>query len=152
MWKKIAIAGSTAAVILGAGTAALAASGTTSSGSSGAAKAPGKAHSLADRGPLRHALHGSWVTRAGNGASGYVTHDAIRGQVTAVSPDSITVKAADGVSQTYTVTGSTKVHHRGDAKGSTASISEVKSGDRVLVAGTGTSTLTATQVLDVTKK
>ena len=157
MWKKIAIAGSAAAVILGAGTAALAASGSsstssTSPGRSHAAKAAGKAGALAARGPLKHALHGSWVTRAGKGESGYVTHDAIRGQVTEVSAGSITVKAADGVSQTYTVTGSTKVHHRGDAKGSTATISEVKAGDRVLVVGTGTSSLTATQVLDVTKK
>jgi len=156
MWKKIVIAGSAAAVVLGAGTAALAASGSSSStsassSSSSAAKAAGKA-GHAKRDVLRRALHATWVTRDGEGSTGYVTHDAIRGTVTAVSPTSITVKAADNVSQTYAVTSSTKVHSRADGKGKAGSIGEVTSGDKVLVAGTGTSSLTATQVLDATKK
>jgi len=158
MLKKIVIAGSAAAVILGAGTAALAASGSSSSptaGSSTSAKAPGNANGKAahaKRDVLRRALHATWVTRDGKGSSTFVTHDAIRGEVTAVSASSITVKAADNVSQTYAVTSSTKVRVRADGKGKAGSISEVKTGDTVLVAGTGTSSLTATRVLDATKK
>ncbi len=157
MLKKIVIAGSAAAVVLGAGTAALAASGSSSSASpssssSATTGSTAKAHGKhAGRDVLKRALHATWVTRDGKGSTTYVTHDAIRGTVTAVSSTAITVKAADNVSQTYTVNSSTKVHSRAAGKGATASISAVKSGDKVLVAGTGTSALTATQVLDATK-
>ena len=167
MLKKIVIAGAAAAAVLGAGTAALAVSGSSSSPTSPAAsssqapgksgQAPGKSGQApgnqAKRRPglnlARRALHATWVTR--NGSSGFVTHDAIRGQVTAVSAGSITVKAADDVSQTYAITGDTKVHLRADGKGKAGSIGEVKTGDRVIVLGTGTSSLTATQVLDGAK-
>jgi hypothetical protein len=155
MLKKVVIVGAAAAAVLGAGTAALATSGSSSpspSASSSSAPNPGKAEQAlakARRHPglnlARRALHASWVTR--NGSSGFITHDAIRGQVTAVSASSITVKAADDVSQTYAVTADTKVHLRGD-KGKAGSIGQVKTGDRVIVLGTGTSSLTATQVLD----
>ena len=90
------------------------------------------------RSELKRALHATWVTRDGKSSTSFVTHDAIRGQVTAVSATSITVKAADNVSQTYTVNSSTKVHTRADGKGKAGTISEVKSGDKVLVVGTGT--------------
>jgi hypothetical protein len=150
MLKKVVIAGAAAAVVLGAGTAALAASGSGSSpGPSASASsnpgkpaAAGKAH--LGRMLARRSLHGTWVTR--DGKSGFVTHDAIRGQVTAVSASSITVKAADNVSQTYAITSDTKVHTRAD-KGKAGTINEVQTGDRVIVLGTGTSSLTATQVL-----
>jgi hypothetical protein len=164
MVKKVVIAGLAAATVLGAGTAALAASGSSGSASPSASSSPGPGPGNPAPGPgnaangkarqalrrpglalARRALHGSWVTR--NGSSGFVTHDAIRGQVTAVSAGSITVKAADDVSQTYAVTGDTKVHLRG-AKGKAGTIGEVKTGDRVIVLGTGTGSLTATQVLD----
>jgi hypothetical protein len=154
MLKKIVIAGSAAAVVLGAGTAALAVSGSntpstpsSSSSTTGAAKA-----GHAKRGELRRALHASWVSRDGKNSTSFVTHDAIRGQVTAVSASSITVKAADNVSETYAVTSSTKIHSRADGKGKAGTIGEVKSGDPVLVLGTGSGTLTATQVLDGAKK
>jgi hypothetical protein len=157
MLKKIVIAGSAAAVVLGAGTAALAASGSnspsstpSSSTAAGAGKAKAAAH--AKRSELRRALHASWVTRDGKNSTSFVTHDAIRGQVTAVSATSITVKAADNVSETYAVNSSTKVHSRADGKGKAGTISEVKSGDTVIVLGTGSGTLTATHVLDGAKK
>lgn len=171
MFKQIVLAGSAAAVVLGAGTAALAASGSTPAAApNGTASsqpaapnsaAASKGHKAgkaarAAKGPLRNALHAQWVTRAGKGATGFVTHDAIRGEVTAVSATStstsITVKATDNVSQTYTVTSATKVHTRADAKGKAGTISEVHSGDRVAVFGTGTSTLTAVHIADGTKK
>jgi len=66
-----------------------------------------------------------------------------------VSPTSITVRAADGVTETYVLNSGTKVHTR--ANKAATSISEVKSGDPVWVAGTGTSTLTASRVVDAKK-
>lgn len=165
MWKKIAVAGATAAIIGGAGTVALAASGTStsapstltsaSSGTANTAKpAAGKAAKLGKLGRaegiarLRRVLHATWVTED-KSTKTFVTHDAIRGQVTAVSATSITVKAGDNVTQTYVVNAGTKVHTR--AKKTGAAIADVKSGDPVLVAGTGTGTLTASQVVDTKK-
>ncbi|MFL6161737.1 MAG: hypothetical protein ACJ74U_05860 [Jatrophihabitantaceae bacterium] len=156
MLKKVVLAAAAAAVVLGAGTAALAASGAGSSPSpSASSSSSGPNNSSPDqsrpnraqlgRNLARRSLHATWVTR--DGKSGFVTHDAIRGQVTAVSASSITIKAADDVSQTYAVTADTKVHVRADGKGKAGTISEVKTGDRVIVLGTGTTSLTATQVL-----
>jgi len=154
MLKKIVIAGSAAAVVLGAGTAALAVSGSNSPNSSSAAQGAahaGKAAGLGKRAELRRALHASWVTRDAKNSDSFVTHDAIRGQVTAVSASSITIKAADNVSETYAVNSSTKVRSRADGKGKAGTIGEVKSGDQVIVLGTGSGTLTATHVLDGAK-
>ena len=176
MLKKIVVAASAAAVVLGAGTAALASSGNTASPAPSASsvapggKAPGSAaigkaargnrHRLALR-ALRGTVHAQWVTRNG---STFVTHDAIRGVVTAVSAGSITVKAADGVSQSYAVTSATKVSvrdaapsgsNRGNAQGRGRSgpakagkSSDVHAGDEVAVIGTGTASLTAGHILD----
>ena len=150
MLKQIMIAGSAAAVVLGAGTAALAASGSSSSSSpapsASAAATPAKAHKAKNE--LRRSLHATWVTR---GKGGFVTHQAIRGSVTAVSASSITVRATDKVSQTYVIGSATKVHSRAAGKGATAPISDVHTGDKVLVVGTGTTSRTATQIADVTK-
>ena len=199
MLKKMAFAASAAVVVLGAGTAALATStsapgkpGTpatssaqanpstpakpgppgTSGGAPGAA-APDKAA----RGPkgklalkaLGRALHAQWVTPDRDNGNAFVTHNAIRGEVTAVSATSITVKALDGVTQTYAITGDTKVHLRkglpsmGNGKGNGArgnrgglgngpagTISDVRTGDQVAVTGTGTTSLTAQHVVDAT--
>jgi len=79
----------------------------------------------------------------------FTTHEAIRGQVTAVSATSITVKAADNVTETFVLNAGTKVHNR--ATKAAASISDVKTGDPVLVAGTGTTTLTASRVVETKK-
>lgn len=158
MLKKIVIAGSAAAVVLGAGTAALAASGSSGSPAPSASTAsspahtPAKAAGKAKRNVLRRALHASWVTRDGKASTSYVTHQAIRGEVTAVSATSITVKAVDNVSETFALNSGTKVHTRADGKGKAGTVSELKGGDKVLVLGTGTSSLTATRVLDVSKK
>jgi hypothetical protein len=156
MLKKIVIAGSAAAVVLGAGTAALAASGSSSSAppssSSSATAGAAKAKAgHAKRSELRRALHATWVTKDGKGSTTYITHDAIRGQVTAVSATSITVKAVDNVSETFAVNSSTKVHTRAAGKGVAGTMSQLKTGDKVLVAGTGTSNLTATQVVGGSK-
>lgn len=76
-----------------------------------------------------------------------------------MSATSITVKAADGVSQTYAVTGDTKVHlrknvpgsgkARGNGAGTAGTIGDVHTGDKVAVTGTGTSSLTAQHIVTV---
>jgi hypothetical protein len=144
MWKKIAIAGGVGAAIVGVGTAALATSSTTGSPTS-----PVRHHGAEAGGAkaLRHALHAQWVTKDRGGKS-FVTHDAIRGAVTAVSPTSITVQAADKKSETYTVTSQTRVRTRTNGKAATAVIGQVHVGDKAVVIGTGTGTLTARGILD----
>jgi len=161
MWKKIAIGGAVAAAIVGAGTASVALTGSDTpspSTTSTSAAAPGEQ----GRGPLarhgkhplarlgKHVLHGQWVVKNKDGD--VVTRDEIHGSVTAVSATSITVKAEDGVSQTYAITSDTKVRQRTQGKprsGDDSDISKVKTGDNVVVLGTGTDTLTADAVIDI---
>jgi hypothetical protein len=153
VWKKIAISGAVAAAVLGSGAAALAASGSTTSGTPAttASSAPAAGKHPAARALLRHTVHGQFVTRGKNSSGDFVTHDVIRGSVTAVSPTSITVKAADNTTQTYVVNSSTKVRERTNGKGAASTIGAVHSGDDVAVLGTGTTTLTATGIVDVKK-
>jgi len=150
MWKKIAIAGGVIAAVAGIGTAAVATSGpTTTSGSALSAKDGGKhADKHADKG-LRHALHAQWVTQDKD--KSFVTHDAINGTVTAVSPTSITVLSLDKKSLTFTVNVDTKVRVRTNGKGAKATITQVHTGDKALVIGTGSATLTAKGILDAGK-
>lgn len=158
MWKRIAVVGVSAVIIGVAGTAAIAASGTDTSTPSaspssvppgasvhGAKAAAGK-HAEIDR--IRGAVHATWVSEDKT-TKAFTTHDSIRGQVTAVSPTSITVEAADQVTETYVVGSDVKVSTRSNK--TTATISDVKTGDPVLVVGTGTTTLTATRVVDAKK-
>ena len=170
MWMKVATAGSVGAIIVGAGVAALASnSGSSGSGTAITAgseisssavavndlidtSAPAATEALGRRGlgVMRHFQHGEWVARGTDGT--YVTHDAIKGTVTAVSATSIAVKAADGFNQTYTVDSDTAVRIREHGKGSgeKGAISQVKPGDRVLVAGVKSGTaLDAKHVVDV---
>lgn len=169
MWMKVATAGSVGAIIVGAGVAALAASG--SSGSGGPpppapdaatgqstdalldVAGPAAAQGLGRRGriALRHFEHGEWVARDG---STDVTHDAIKGTVTSASATSIAVKATDGFSLTFAVTPDTKVVLREHGKGSAekGSMSDVKTGETVLVTGIKSgSALTAKHVVDAGK-
>lgn len=95
---------------------------------------------------MRRAVHGQWTTQ-NKATKSFVTHDAIRGTVTSVSPTSITVQSLDKKSETYTVTSATKVRIRANGKGAKATISQVHTGDQAIVVGTGTSTLTARGIL-----
>lgn len=123
----------------------------------------GKRDHRGRHGKLAHRLgnvaHAQWVSKDASGQ--FVTHSAIHGSVTAVSPTSITVKAPDGFSQTFKVSTDTKVHLRGDRAGKAAAtpgttpapkpptastIGAVKVGAEVKVLGTGTGTVTATRV------
>ncbi len=156
MWKKFVVAGTAGAVLLGAGGVAVAAtdgpspSPTPSPSTTAKASAHGK-HGAKDlRQALSRAVHGQVTTKTKNG---YITHDAIRGTVTAVAPSSITVRAADGATETFAISGATVVHTKADgkSKGKTGQIGAVRAGDSVGVLGTGTTTLTATHVVDKTR-
>lgn len=153
MLKKIAVAAVIGGAVLGAGTAALAASGGSTPAPSTSAAAGKTAthhkHHHAGLDIARHSAHATWVT---DGKKGVVTHDSINGTVTAVSATSITVKAKDGVSQTYAVGSSTGVKVRTDGKGAKGTISEIKTGDEAIVIGTGTSTLSAVHIIDGVKR
>jgi len=95
-------------------------------------------------GKVKDFQHAEWVTK-GDGTT-YVTHEAILGQVTAVSATSITVKSTDGTSMTFAVTADTKVHQR--PKGSTTpTIADIKTGQTALVGGEKSPDLTATNIV-----
>ena len=97
-------------------------------------------------GKVKDFQHAEWVTKGDNNT--YVTHEAILGQVTAVSSTSVTVKSTDGTSMTFAVTADTKVHQR-QAKGSTTTptIADVKTGQTVLVGGDKSPDLTAKNIV-----
>jgi len=187
MWKTITAVGARAVIIGGAGTAAYAASGTaapapsatsTSATSDGGTTLTTEAGQSADTGRqavrnrIRGAVHASWVTQ-NKKAKTFTTHEVIRGQVTSVSPTSITVRSADNVTETFVVSPATKVwtrtvrtaaaraaakaaaqgtpSARTPAPRTSASIADVATGDKVFVGGTGTTTLTAIRIIDVKK-
>ena len=153
MFGKIALAGVTAAAILGAAGVSLAASGdlgsSTTAGSPATATAQQGKHSGL-RKDRRDVVRATIVTRDG---SGFVTHDLIRGTAGDVSSTSITVTAADHSTETFTVTAATKVRVRTNGKGTAGTIADVHNGDTVAVsgtvAGTGTGTPTALHIVDI---
>jgi hypothetical protein len=159
MYRKIAVAGATAAAIVGVGTAALATSGTGSTAGSGSHAGAKQAHHKKQHRPaqaLRRGVHGELVTK---GKDGFVVHSGIRGAATSVSATSITVKAADGYSETFTLTKATKVRERpssGRGKGTAGTAADLKSGDQVAVIGkkaeTSSAKPSATVVIDGLKK
>lgn len=168
MLMKVATAASVGAIVVGAGVAALAytgsSGGTESNNPAPAAPAPASKSVddlLAAAGPtagqglgrrghlkLRHFEHAEWVSRDG---STNVTHDAIKGTVSSVSSSSVAVKAVDGFTLTFGVNADTKVVLRENGKGSAkkGTVSQVKTGDTVLVTGTKSgSTLSAKHLVD----
>jgi hypothetical protein len=74
---------------------------------------------------IGRALHGEAVV--GDGKGGFRTVAFQRGEVTAVSATSMTVKSADGFSRTYTLNSTTKVN-RGRA-----TVGDIRAGHRVAV-------------------
>ncbi|HVU92441.1 MAG TPA: hypothetical protein VHC23_09425 [Jatrophihabitans sp.] len=157
MYRKVLVGGLAVAAVLGAGGTAMAltASDTTSghpdttTATATAARPAGRLGLGHHQARLRKRLtHAQIVTK---GKNGFVTHDLIKGTVTAVSATSITVQAADRTSETFAVGSDTKVRVRSNGSGAASSIAHVAKGDQVFVAGTGTSTLTAKHVLDVKK-
>jgi hypothetical protein len=165
MWNKIAIAAGAGAVLIGGGAAAVAAAASADTSGSGTASSPSASPSGASApakpghpgrglrlgGALGRFEHAEWVSKDG---TANVTHDAIHGTVSSVSATSISVKASDGYSLTFTVNADTKVRVRdtsstGKRAGQAGTIADVKTGDNVLVSGIKSgSTVTAKHVLD----
>lgn len=166
MWNKIAIAAGAGAVLIGGGAAAVAAAASADTSGSGTATSPTASPSggvsapakpghpgrgLRLGGALGRFEHAEWVSKDG---TANVTHDAIHGTVSSVSATSVSVKASDGYRLTFTVNADTKVRVRdtsstGKRAGKAGTISDVKTGDNVLVSGVKSgSTVTAKHVLD----
>ncbi len=157
--KTLAVAG-TAAAVLGIGGTAMAMSGDHTVAGSAVTPAAAQQAAKADKGEkgkdkakghalLRRLEHGQFVTKGKDGA---VTHTLWRGTVTAVSPTSVTVQAADKKSQTYVVGKETKVKERVKGqKPADSSISKIAKGDQVMVTGTGTPTVTARAIVELPK-
>jgi hypothetical protein len=124
---KIALVAGTAVLALaGIGGGVAIASGTTTPAPAATTTAAAPAHPHRARALLRRAEHGEVTVRTKKGDR---VLDVQRGQVTAVSPTSVTVRSKDGFSAAYAVTSTSKV--RGKKKPTT--ISAVHNGDRVLV-------------------
>lgn len=148
-------AGANAAIAQAAGTSRSAGAGRNSIGGSDGDGGPGGSGD-GDLGPggtgagLQSAVHGEYVVES-NGS--YVTMLTQTGEVTAVSAMSLTVRSADGVTQTFAVNSSTTVSNRPamggrvGAQSGSASISDVTKGSKVRVTATKSgSTPTATAV------
>ena len=106
---------------------------------------PGPGKGFGHRGEfgLGGALHGEFVVPKDGG--GYQTVATQRGEVTAVSKDSITVKSEDGYSRTYKVAAETLVNSARDG------ISSIKTGNTVSVSAVvADNTATATSINDGT--
>jgi hypothetical protein len=114
-------------------------------GKAGRADKGGRVAAKQILGKVKDFQHAEWVTK-GEGNT-YVTHEAILGEVTAVSSTSITVKSADGTSMTFTVTADTKVHQRQKGSTTTPTIADIRTGQTVLVGGEKSPDLTAKNIV-----
>lgn len=91
-------------------------------------------------------IHGEFTVADGNG--GWKTIATQVGEVTAVSPESITVKSADGFTKTYVVTEATRVGADGRD-----GIADIATGDKVHVgAEVAGDTATATHIHEARPK
>jgi hypothetical protein len=121
---KIALVAGTAVLALaGIGGGVAIASGTTTPAATPTTAA---AHPHRAPGLLRRAEHGEVTVRTKKGDQ---VVNVQRGQVTAVSSTSVTVRSKDGFSAVYAVNGTSKVR----SKKKQADIGAVHNGDRVLV-------------------
>jgi hypothetical protein len=146
----LAVAAVAAAAVVGtAGIAAATApdpSGTPATPTASSAPDAGTKTPAERRGKLKHralarGMHGEWVVKGKDGKP--VTLVTVRGEVMAVSATSITLKAEDGFTATYTVNADTKLRGKDVDK-----IADVKVGDKGGAVGTKSGgTLTAKAVL-----
>jgi Domain of unknown function (DUF5666) len=166
MWTKATVLGGVAALALvagGAGMAIASAQGTARPEVATAApagdptptispSANGAKAAKADRDGLKQILgklkdfqHAEWVTKGDGNA--YVTHEALLGQIQAVSSTSITVTSSDGTSMTFAVNDQTKIRQRKAQGTATPAIADLKTGQTVLVGGQKSPDLTAMNIL-----
>ena len=82
-------------------------------------------------GLLNRVVRGDLTVRAKSGVDVNVHYE--RGQITAVSPTSITITGADGKGATFAVTTTTKVRSKGQAE----TIADLSVGQNAMVFGTG---------------
>lgn len=163
--RKALVAGCAAVALVGGGGVAVAAAAgsaspaatttpsaapTTAAAAQGAAAARPKPGRDGEKGGglgrLKGIEHAEWVTKDTAGV--FVTHDAMRGAVTTVSPTSVTVKAADGTSLTFAVTTDTRVRVRtASGTGAKAAVADLRTGEQVLVAGVRQPALTARHIV-----
>jgi hypothetical protein len=152
--KKVAlgVAGVVAAGVLGTAGVAAATSDTatpTPAASSAPAGTTAPGDKTAQRRKVRRAalvrgMHGEFVAKGKDGKP--VTFETIRGTVTAVGPTSVTVKAEDGFTETFTANSDTKV--RG---AEVKSISDVKVGAKGAVIGVKNGNTTTARTVLVRK-
>lgn len=155
-YRRTLVAGATAAVIIGAGGTSLALTGsdTVNGSPTGTTAQHGKNGKHGNHngkgGKLLKRLSHAQITT--DGKQGAVTHDLIRGTVTAVSPTSITVQAKDKVSETFVITKDTKFRERTTGqKPAESSVAKIAKGDMVFVAGKGASKPVAGHVVELKK-
>lgn len=127
-WAAMGIVGGAAAGVGYAAMSSPAAAGQSATTTTATAPAPrpGAGMRVGPRGLLKHLEHGQLTLRVRGGDK---TVDLQRGTVNAVTPTSITVASQDGFTQTYVVTGTTRVR----GKSGRESIGAVHQGDQVLV-------------------
>ncbi|HEX4700993.1 MAG TPA: hypothetical protein VH352_02590 [Pseudonocardiaceae bacterium] len=126
----LAMAGGGIAFAAGSGGSAMPTTTPTATGPAAGAPAAGTpaAHGKHKaRGLVGRVEHGEFTVHTKTGDQ---VVDVQRGQVTAVSATSVTVKSQDGFTATYAVGGDSKIR----VKKQTAAISGVHTGDRVFVA------------------
>lgn len=125
------IASTVAGVAFGAGTLALVPSQAATSPAAPAVSAasPEDRHWAFPR--RKNVIHANWVTRNG------VRHQAVRGVVRTVNDGFITVRAADGYTQTFRINRGTVVRVLRDGDPGRDQIGDVRVGYRALVIGVG---------------
>lgn len=140
------------AAALGAGAFGVAAAASPSPGAPSAdpsASAPSAKSAAKGPGLARRVLHGEFVVREKKKADapgGFRTVAVQRGEITAVTATSITLKSPDGYSRSYLVNAQTTVR----AAGKPAEVSGLKTGERAQVRASKTgSTYTATRIAEL---
>ncbi|MEV0290587.1 MULTISPECIES: hypothetical protein [unclassified Kribbella] len=149
-WRAAGTVAAVAATTVAGGVAGGVAWASTGDSTPAPSTSPSQQGQQQDRGPgprgglLGDALHGEFVTSKDGG--GYQTIATQKGEVTALTDTSITLKSADGYTRTYTINSDTKINRDGK-------IADLKTGEtvrlRAVVAG---ETATATQVTDNTDR
>jgi hypothetical protein len=144
--KTVAAVAIAAGVTVAGGFTVYAASGATGTGAqTGMPGGPGGMGGIGGPGGVgvggpMNAVHGEFTVSDGNG--GYKTAIMQTGEVTAISDTSLTAKSTDGYTKVYTIDKDT-------AFGNNGSVSDVKSGDTVIVVATPDGeNATADRVLD----
>lgn len=138
------LAGGAAAAVLVTGGVAVAAT-STSSVTPGQGTAGTGAHHHHDGVGSTKIEHGQFALEDASGQQ--ITRDVVNGAVTAVSSSSISVEDGTGTTTTFSVGQDTRVHRKGQAKGTTSTIAAIKTGAQVTVLGTGTGPYAANAVV-----